>query len=206
MGIKVALYWAQLIAYFILEELSLGDIMTLLKLLDLCKGNYSLVEEIVHLQASGSRAIHKPHLVAHCVLIAIIHRGDLRKDHGGTQLQPADDVLAIVHARHLHQLVELLNPANNKYSTLQASSVYGPGRCDAKLGCQLVKPLPVLGTDRNAKLAIFGGSCGLHAARQIAFVEALQRLQLAHGAYIVINLRLELGRRQKEVDAESNDQ
>ena len=48
MGVDVALNQADLMAHLILEEMSLGDMMTLLKLR---RGAYSLVEEKVHPQA-----------------------------------------------------------------------------------------------------------------------------------------------------------
>jgi trk system potassium uptake protein TrkA len=106
MGVDVALNQAEILAKLILEEMSLGDMMTLLKLR---KGEYSLVEEKVHPDsvASGS-AIRALDLPADCTLVAIIRKGELIVPHGDTLLQPADEILAIVRQSQLSQLAAIL--------------------------------------------------------------------------------------------------
>ncbi|MBI4642042.1 MAG: TrkA family potassium uptake protein [Candidatus Tectomicrobia bacterium] len=109
MGVDVALNQADLIAHLIAEEMSLGDMMTLLKLR---KGQYSLVEERVYPTAiAANKAVRDLNLPAECVLAAIIRRGQLIIPRGDTVLQPADEVLAVVHASQLAQLAAILGRA-----------------------------------------------------------------------------------------------
>jgi trk system potassium uptake protein TrkA len=106
MGVDVAVNQADLIAHLIAEEMSLGDMMTLLKLR---KGEYSLVEEKVHpTAAAAGKALSELHLPPQCVLTAVIRQGKLITPRGDTVLQPADEVLAVVHASQVAQLATLL--------------------------------------------------------------------------------------------------
>jgi len=106
MGVDVALNQADLMAHLIAEEMSLGDMMTLLKLR---KGQYSLVEEKVHPTAvAAGKAVRDLNLPAECVLTAIIRKGQLIIPRGNTVLEPADEVLAVVHASQLTHLAALL--------------------------------------------------------------------------------------------------
>jgi len=106
MGVDVALNQADLMAHLIAEEMSLGDMMTLLKLR---KGQYSLVEEQVHPKAvAANKAVHDLNLPTECVLFAVIRKGQLIIPRGDTVLQPADEVLAVVHASQLAQLADIL--------------------------------------------------------------------------------------------------
>ncbi len=106
MGVDVALNQADLMAHLIAEEMSLGDMMTLLKLR---KGEYSLVEEKVHPTAiAAGKAIRDLGLPDECVIAAIIRKGQLIIPHGDTVLQPADEVLVVSHASQLQRLAALL--------------------------------------------------------------------------------------------------
>jgi trk system potassium uptake protein TrkA len=106
MGVDVALNQADLIAHLIAEEMSLGDMMTLLKLR---KGEYALVEEKVHPTAVAvHQAIRDLDLPTQCVLTAVIRKGQLIIPRGDTVLQPADEVLAVVHASQAARLAALL--------------------------------------------------------------------------------------------------
>lgn len=106
MGVDVALNQAELLGHLIAEEMSLGDMMTLLKLRH---GEYSLIEEKVHPTATAAgQAIRDLDLPAECVLAAIIRQGRLIIPRGDTVLQPADEVLAVVHTSQLAQLAALL--------------------------------------------------------------------------------------------------
>lgn len=109
MGVDVALNQADLMARLIAEEMSLGDMMTLLKLR---KGEYSVVEEKVD---PASAVIGVPlrslHLPAQCVLAAIIRKGQLILPNGDTVLQPADEVLAVLRAGQAPALAALLGAA-----------------------------------------------------------------------------------------------
>jgi len=108
MGVDVALNQADLLAHLIAEEMSLGDMMTLLKLR---KGLYSLVEEKVHPNsvANGS-AMRDLVIPPRCIFAAIIRKGELIVPRGDTVLQTADEVLAVVHASELPSLAAILGP------------------------------------------------------------------------------------------------
>ena len=108
MGVDVALNQADLMAHLIAEEMSLGDMTTLLKLR---RGSYSLVEEKVHPAAvAAGKAIRDLDLPAKCALAAIIRGGQLLIPRPDVVLQPADEVLAVVHADDAARLASLLGP------------------------------------------------------------------------------------------------
>jgi trk system potassium uptake protein TrkA len=97
-----------LLAKLIAEEMSLGDMMTLLKLR---KGEYSIVEEKAHPDASAiGKELRELPLPKECVLVAIIRKGQLIVPRGDTTLMPADEVLALVHASAVAQLAAILGP------------------------------------------------------------------------------------------------
>lgn len=106
MGVDVAVSQANLMAHLIAEEMSLGNMITLLKL---SKGEYSLVEEKVHpaAVAAGKRVVELS-LPAECILAGVIRDGKLVIPHGDTMLQPHDEVLALVHTSQAAQLALLL--------------------------------------------------------------------------------------------------
>jgi len=106
MGVDVALNQADLIARLVAEEMSLGDMMTLLKLR---KGQYSIVENRVDPEAlAAGKLIRDLDLPRDCVLTAIIRGGELVIPRGDTMLEPDDEVLALVHSSQLEQLARLL--------------------------------------------------------------------------------------------------
>ena len=108
MGVDVALNQADILARLVAEEMSLGDMMTLLKLR---RGEYSLIEEKVHpLSPAAHKALRDLVLPAECTITAIIRRGQLLIPHGDTLLEPADEVLALVHHSQLGGLAALLGP------------------------------------------------------------------------------------------------
>ena len=106
MGVDVALNQADLMAHLIAEEMSLGDMITLLKLR---RGQYSLVENRVDPRAvAAGKALKEIDLPRECVLVAIIRGGELIIPRGETVLQPDDEVLALVHISQLDRLASLL--------------------------------------------------------------------------------------------------
>ena len=106
MGVDVAINQADLMAKLIVEEMSLGDMMTLVKLR---KGQYSLVEEKVHPESlAAGKAVRDLVLPSECVLAAIIRQGDLIIPRGDTVLQPVDEVLAVVRCDQEADLNKLL--------------------------------------------------------------------------------------------------
>ncbi len=99
---------ADVIAHLIQEEMSLGDMMTLLKLR---RGRYALVEEKV---PAGAKAVGMElkdlGLPDQCVIAAIIRDGQITLPRGNTKLEPHDEVLAITDGQGAKQLAELLAP------------------------------------------------------------------------------------------------
>ncbi len=108
MGIDVALNQADLMAKLIAEEMSLGDMMTLLKLR---RGEYSLVEEKVAPTAPVvGKTVREVAFPEACTLVAILRKGELLVPHGDTVLEPVDEILALVHASALGDLAAMLGP------------------------------------------------------------------------------------------------
>lgn len=108
MGVDVALNQADILARLVAEEMSLGDMMTLLKLR---RGEYSLIEEKVHpLSPAANKPLRDLTLPAECTIAAIIRQHQMLIPHGDTVLEPADEVLALVHREQLRALAALLGP------------------------------------------------------------------------------------------------
>lgn len=106
MGVDVGLNQADLLAHLIAEEMSLGDMMTLLKLR---KGLYSLVEEKVHPESiANGKAMQDLSFPRRCALAAIIRKGELTIPRGDVVLQPSDEILAVIHSDEIPQLASLL--------------------------------------------------------------------------------------------------
>ena len=103
--IDVSVNQAELLSRLIEEEMSLGDMMTLLKLR---RGKYSLVEEKIppKAQAVGT-AIKDLQLPENCVIAAIIRKGELVLPRGVTALEVNDEVLAITDEEGTVQLAKL---------------------------------------------------------------------------------------------------
>lgn len=106
MGVDVALNQADILAKLIEEEMSLGDMMTLLKLR---KGEYSVVEEKVHPNSTAvGKCLSELPIPTECVIAAIIRKGKLIIPHGDTQLETADEMIAVVHASQSKHLADVL--------------------------------------------------------------------------------------------------
>jgi trk system potassium uptake protein TrkA len=108
MGVDVALCQSDILAKLIAEEMSIGDMMTLLKLR---KGEYSIVEEKVDPRAIViGKMLRDINLPSQCVFVAVIRKGQLLVPNGNTELAPVDEVIALVHASQVSTLAELLGP------------------------------------------------------------------------------------------------
>ena len=106
MGVDVALNQSDILAHLIAEEMSLGDMMTLLKLR---KGEYSVVEEKIHPHSGVvNKQLSELKMPMECVIAAIIRKGKLVIPHGDTQLLAADEVLAVVHSTQVKELARAL--------------------------------------------------------------------------------------------------
>jgi trk system potassium uptake protein len=110
MGVDVALNQADILAKLIAEEMSLGDMMTLLKLR---KGEFSLVEEKVHPEAEvAGKTLQEIKLPTQSRVVVILRKGKMIIPEGNTVLQPVDELICIVHSSNLKQLASLLGRTN----------------------------------------------------------------------------------------------
>jgi len=109
MGVDVALNQADILAKLIAEEMSLGDMMTLLKLR---RGEYVLVEEKL---PPGSQMLDAPlmklPLPETCVIAAVIRHGKVLVPRGHMRFEMGDEVLAVVDNASLPALRRLFAPA-----------------------------------------------------------------------------------------------
>jgi len=105
-GVDVSLNQADVMAKLIEEEMSLGDMMTLLKLR---RGNYSLVEEKIYegAQAVGKTIKELP-LTEHSIISGILRHGEMLLPRGTTVLEAGDEVLALVDEDGRERLARLL--------------------------------------------------------------------------------------------------
>lgn len=103
--VDVALNQADILASLIEQEMSLGDMMTLLKLK---RGSYSLVGEKL---PPGARAvgvaIKDLPLPKTCVITAVLRGGDIVIPRGAVKLEAGDEVLALVDAADAEELAAL---------------------------------------------------------------------------------------------------
>jgi len=106
MGVDVALNQADILAKLIAEEMSLGDMMIMLKLR---RGKYSLVEEKIY---PGARAVGQTiqalPLPSNCIISGILRHGELVLPRGVTVLADGDEILALVDEPARTELAKLL--------------------------------------------------------------------------------------------------
>ncbi len=109
--VDVAVNQAEILARLIEEEMSMGDMVTLLKLR---RGNYSLVEESLRPGAPGIGVAIKDLNLDGVVIAAIIRHGQVIVPRGVTTFEVGDVVLAVTDAEGAHRLEMLLsNPQND---------------------------------------------------------------------------------------------
>jgi trk system potassium uptake protein TrkA len=103
--VDVALNQADILASLIEQEMSLGDMMTLLKLR---KGSYSLVSETLPpLAKAVGQEIQQLPLPRSSVICAILRKGEVVIPRGNVRLEAGDDVLALVDDHSAPELAEL---------------------------------------------------------------------------------------------------
>ena len=108
MGVDVALSQAEIFTSLVAEEISLGDMMTLLKIR---RGKYMLVEEKIPQGAPVvGKAIKDLNLPQQCVIAAIIRHGEIVVPRGMTTLDVEDEVLAITDTQGAEALHQLFTP------------------------------------------------------------------------------------------------
>lgn len=106
MGVDVAVNQADIMAHLIAEEMSLGNMMTLLKLR---RGEYALVEEEVHpASPAAGVALQNLNLPRQCIVTTVLRKGEMIIPRGDTVLQSGDEILAVVHSGQKRALAALL--------------------------------------------------------------------------------------------------
>ena len=110
MGVDVSLNQAEILARLSAEEMSIGDMMTILKIR---RGKFSIVEEKI---APGAQAIGKAikelSFPNNCVISGIIRHGELILPRGATILEEGDEILALVDNDSRMTLAKLLGRPN----------------------------------------------------------------------------------------------
>lgn len=103
--IDVALNQSEILTKLIVEEMSLGDMMTLLKLR---RGQFSVVEEKIPAGAKAlGIAIQDLGLPEQCVIAAIIRHGKMIVPRGSSVLEEGDEVLAVTDQEGAARLAAL---------------------------------------------------------------------------------------------------
>lgn len=106
-GVDVALNQADIMAKLIEEEMSLGDMMTMMKLR---RGKFSLVEEKIASNALAvGKVVKELALPTNCVISGIIRHGEMIMPRGMTTLEEGDEILALVDDPAREQLARLLS-------------------------------------------------------------------------------------------------
>ncbi len=102
MGVDSALNQADLLARLVAEEMSMGDMMMLLKLHG---GAFSLVERMVESNSPvAEKALRDIELPRECVVAAVIRDSDLQIPRGDTVLRAGDQVVIITRSDQLQTL------------------------------------------------------------------------------------------------------
>jgi trk system potassium uptake protein TrkA len=106
MGVDVSLNQAEILARLSAEEMSLGDMMTMLKIR---RGQYSIVEEKIFAGAKAvGMAIKDLPLPENCIISGILRDGKMVMPRGMTMLEAGDEVLAMVDDNARYVLAKLL--------------------------------------------------------------------------------------------------
>jgi len=107
MGVDVSLNQAEILARLTAEEMSIGDMMTMMKIK---RGKYSIVEEKIAPSAPAIGKVLKDlPLPNNCVISGIIRHGDMILPRGTTILEEGDEILALVDDPAREQLAKLLS-------------------------------------------------------------------------------------------------
>jgi trk system potassium uptake protein TrkA len=107
MGVDVSLNQAEILSRLCAEEMSVGDMMTMLKIR---RGKYSIVEEKIAPSAPAiGLALKDLPLPNNCVISGIIRHGDMILPRGTTVLEEGDEILALVDDLAREALEKLLS-------------------------------------------------------------------------------------------------
>ena len=104
--VDVAINQAEILASLVEQEMSLGEMLTLLKLR---RGRYSLVEDTIpDTSPAVGVAIRDLALPPNAVIAAIIRQGEIVIPRGQVTFEAGDEVLAIVDTEAAEELARLL--------------------------------------------------------------------------------------------------
>src|SRR6476661_922099 len=93
MGVDVSLNQAEILAKLTAEEMSIGDMMTMLKIR---RGKFSIVEEKIAPNAPAiGEALKDLPLPNNCVISGIIRQGEIVMPRGATILEEGDEIIAL---------------------------------------------------------------------------------------------------------------
>jgi trk system potassium uptake protein TrkA len=106
MGVDVSLNQAEILAKLTAEEMSIGDMMTMLKIR---RGKFSIVEEKIAPNAPAiGEALKDLPLPSNCVISGIIRQGEIVMPRGATILEEGDEIIALVDDAARGQLAKIL--------------------------------------------------------------------------------------------------
>jgi trk/ktr system potassium uptake protein len=106
MGVDVSLNQAEILAKLTAEEMSIGDMMTMLKIR---RGKFSIVEEKIAPNAPAiGEALKDLPLPNNCVISGIIRQGEIVMPRGATILEEGDEIIALVDDAARGQLAKIL--------------------------------------------------------------------------------------------------
>ena len=106
MGVDIVVDQAEILTRLIMEEMSVGDVMTLVKL---HRGDLTLLEERVPAGSpADGRSLAELQLPPACSLVAVIRDDEVLVTRGSLRLRAGDDVLAIAHAGTVVDLARAL--------------------------------------------------------------------------------------------------
>ncbi len=105
MGVDIGVNQADLMAHFVVEEMNMKDMFTLLKL---GRGNYSIIQMKVQADAKATNQLLKDLPVPKStVLIAIARDGSILIPKGHTQILEGDDIMAFTDEQSRAELKEI---------------------------------------------------------------------------------------------------
>ena len=107
MGVDVAVNQADVVAHFVVEEMNLTDMFTILKL---NRGDYSIVQVKVQQNSKAANKLLKDLSIPKAtLLIAITRDGLLMIPKGDTQILVDDEILALTDEASRKKLEEIFN-------------------------------------------------------------------------------------------------
>lgn len=105
MGVDIGVNQADLMAHFVVEEMDLEDMFTLMKLR---RGDYSIVQmKVAHTAKAANQLVKDLSIPKNTVLIAITRDENLIIPKGDSQILVGDDILALTNEASRNDLKEI---------------------------------------------------------------------------------------------------